>query len=169
MNNVVIDWLPQLILLEDFNGKWDSYLSELYLRYTEDFHQYTPILESLCVRVRKGNPNEKDPTFWHLISEGSVETERTIDLRRCERIRWPRRIIEHDDNLEIRIWKSKRLKNGQLEERIIIALKDFSYIVVLAKIRNYFILITAYSVERKHTKRKLEKEYEEYKKGGFAF
>ncbi|MNH30689.1 hypothetical protein D3C79_909980 [compost metagenome] len=33
----------------------------------------------------------KEATFWHMISEGNDEAERLPDLRRCERIRWPRR------------------------------------------------------------------------------
>jgi len=32
----------------------------------------------------------KEATFWHMIQEGSVESERIPDIRRCERIRWPR-------------------------------------------------------------------------------
>jgi len=59
----------------------------------------------------------------------------------------------------------------QQEERVIIGLNDFSYVVVLAKAGKGYKLITAYWIESKHRQNKLRKEYEEYlmkKKGGFA-
>ena len=47
------------------------------------------------------------------------------------------------------------------EWRIVIALDDFSYIVVLALREGYAILWTAYHVEREHRRAKLRKECEE--------
>src|SRR4030066_170192 len=58
--------------------------------------------------VEKG----KEATFWHLISEGKSEKDRLPDLRRCERIRWPRPIIEHHDRLTIKFWGPER-KGGK--------------------------------------------------------
>lgn len=34
----------------------------------------------------------KEATFWHMIQEGRIEEDRTPDIRRCERIRWPKPI-----------------------------------------------------------------------------
>lgn len=48
------------------------------------------------------------------------------------------------------------------EERIVIALEDFSYVVVLADRRDYILLWTAYCVEREHTRRKLKNEFVTY-------
>ncbi len=44
------------------------------------------------------------------------------------------------------------------DERILIALPDFSYLVVLADRGDFVLLWTAYPVEHDHQKRKLWKE-----------
>ena len=102
----------------------------------------------------------KEATFWHIISEGAVESERLPDLRRCERVRWPRAIItafnSHSD--VVKYWRNRR----KSEERVILALDDFSYIVVLADRGKYMLLWTAYCVEREHQKNRLRREYEDY-------
>lgn len=107
----------------------------------------------------------KEATFWHLISEGVKEGDRLPDLRRCERIRWPRPIIEHWYEEEIRLWENRR----RGEVRICIWLVKENYLVVLAKRKNYVLLWTAYFVEKSHRRRKLQKEYEAYKKADAAF
>ncbi len=104
--------------------------------------------------------HNKEATFWHIITKGNSESERTPDLRRCERIRWPRAIIDAASTESVKLWKNKRRN----EERIILALSDFSYIVVLADRGDYILLWTAYCVEHEHQRRKLEKEYCAYKK-----
>ena len=100
----------------------------------------------------------KEATFWHIISEGDVESERLPDLRRCERIRWPRPMIEAIKFSHIKWWRNKRKE----EERIVIALEDFSYVVVLADRGEYVLLWTAYYVEQEHRRQKLRKEYKAY-------
>jgi hypothetical protein len=106
----------------------------------------------------------KEATFWHLISEGKVEGERLPDMRRCERIRWPRPIIEHADEPVIKIWENKRKR----ETRICIWFEDVEYLVVLASRKGYVLLWTAYPVTWAHTKRKLQKEYEAFLKANAA-
>lgn len=100
----------------------------------------------------------KEATFWHIISEGAIENERLPDLRRCERIRWPRPMIEAITTGYVKYWKNMRGK----EERIVIALEDFSYVVVLADRGDYILLWTAYCVEQEHTRRKLKNEFTNY-------
>ena len=106
-------------------------------------------------------PDEKgkEATFWHLISEGKSEKDRLPDLRRCERIRWPRPIIEHYDQPAITFWVNER----RGEKRICLWFEE-EYLVVLAKRHGYVILWTAYLVTKTHTKIKLKKEHEAYKK-----
>jgi hypothetical protein len=101
----------------------------------------------------------KEATFWHLLSEGMIEENRLPDLRRCERIRWPRPIIEHEKDSRIKMWENKR---GQ-EIRICLWLEDREYLVVLAKRTGYILLWTAYPVIENHRKRKLQREYDNYK------
>ncbi len=80
------------------------------------------------------------------------------DLRRCERIRWPRSIIEGADTKYVKSWKNSR----KGEERLVLALEDFSYVVVLADRSDYVLLWTAYCVEYEHRRRKLREEYEAF-------
>ena len=50
----------------------------------------------------------KEATFWHLISEGQVEAERLPNMRRCERIRWPRPMIHDSETNDLKIWRQER-------------------------------------------------------------
>jgi hypothetical protein len=106
----------------------------------------------------------KEVTFWHIISEGKTEDNRLPDLRRCERIRWPRPIIEHSEYPKIKLWENER----RGEKRICIWFEEVEYLVVLAKRKDYILFWTAYPVLRDHRKKKLNKEYEEYLKAGDA-
>lgn len=89
-----------------------------------------------------------------------MESERLPSLRRCERIRWPCAIITafNSQNENVKYWRNQR-KN---EERVVLALEDFSYVVILADRGEYVLLWTAYCVERQHQRDKLRREYEAY-------
>ncbi len=54
------------------------------------------------------------------------------------------------------------------ERRIVMAIPDFSYVVVLADRGSYVLLWTAYYVEHDHRRRKLEAEHGEWHAGGDA-
>jgi hypothetical protein len=159
------DWLPPLVLFQDHHGNWERYVEVLYRYFKQDFVDNTASLRGTRVAVKR-NPMEqgKEATFWHLISEGKVEGERLPDMRRCERIRWPRPIIEHADEPVIKIWENKRKR----ETRICIWFEDVEYLVVLASRKGYVLLWTAYPVTWAHTKRKLQKEYEAFLKANAA-
>ena len=151
-------WLPALILLNDYGGDWDAYLEAIYGIFKKDFIDSRPNYDGMRVGIKR-HPMDggKEATFWHLISEGRVELDRIPDLRRCERISWPRPMIEVKNPEAIKIWKN----TSRGETRVVIALEDFSYIVVLAERNDYALLWTAYYVEKEHRRRKLEKEYRE--------
>lgn len=161
MDDEVPYWLPDLILLETFNGKWNDYIDALYHQFYNDFVKDRPLYDNLPVFVRNQPTHEKKgATFWHLISEGSEESERLPDIRRCERISWPRALIEGGDIKEIKIWESFRPWKGQKQRRVMFSLKNFSYIVVLGETSKGYTLITAYPVEKSHQREKLKKEFE---------
>lgn len=154
-----LHWLPDLVQLNDFNGNWEKYLSAVYSFFYQDFVVSRPIFKGQILSLKRYPLYEnKEITFWHIISEGNEETERTPDFRRCERIRWPRPIIENFQNPNIKIWENSRNN----EVRICIFLDNVDYLVVLAKRRGYILLWTAYPITRSHQKRKLMKEYHAY-------
>ncbi|GGI92333.1 hypothetical protein [Legionella impletisoli] len=90
-----------------------------------------------------------------------IENERTPDLRRCERIAWPKPIIDNHNNGILKIWKNKR----KGETRILLWFEEAEYLVVLSERKSYTLFWTAYPVTRGHSKRKLQKEYESYNSG----
>ena len=151
-------WLPPLVCLEDCNGNWTLYLNAVYGHFRNDFVKSCPSVEGRrCGIMRTPITDGKEATFWHIISEGKIESERVPDLRRCERIRWPRPIIEAMGSTRVCCW---RRDAGQ--PRILLALPDFSYLVVLKDLGNYVLLLTAYCVEPGHHRRKLAKECADY-------
>jgi len=95
-----------------------------------------------------------------MITEGCVEEERLPNLRRCERIRWPRPVIEHEAHHAVKLWKNKR----GTETRILIWLEAEDYLVILSERKGYILPWTAYLVEQRHRKQKLRQEFEGYQK-----
>jgi hypothetical protein len=159
------NWLPPLVLFQDYGGNWEHYVEALYEYFKRDFVDGSPSFRGTRLALKR-HPMEqgKEATFWHLISEGQAEDERVPDLRRCERIRWPRPIIEHADEPVIKVWENKRKR----EKRICVWFENVEYLVVLAVRERYILLWTAYPVTRVHRKRKLQREYETYKKANVA-
>ncbi len=156
------DWLPGLVLLEQFGGNWEEYVQAVYQYLKSDFITSRPDFESKKVGLRR-EPLYlgKEFGFWHCTSEGGKEDERTPDIRRCERIRWPKPVVLHADDKRIRWWKNKRGSDN----RVVLWFYDKDYVVILSDRKNYFLLWTTYLVKYEHTKNKLMKEFEEYWKG----
>jgi hypothetical protein len=154
-------WPPPLLQLADHDGDWSAYLNALYAVFLEDFVVTPPIVFHPKRFAMKRYPMErgKEATFWHLISVGGHEDQRLPDLRRCERIRWPRALIDAYGTGRVRSWKKW---HGGGDLRIVIALTDFSYVVILKEATEYVLLWTAYCVETKHQRAKLEREYFEF-------
>jgi len=160
-------WLPALV---EFDGDWNRlsvYVDDVYACFCEDFVQRRPPpFRGSRVSLRRfPELDGKSASFWHLVTEGNVEENRYPVIPRCERIRWPRAVLEHvETDPELLIWKSRR----GTEQRLVIALRDFDYVVVLQERRDskdghvFFLLLTAYPVEQTHRKNKFKKEYEEW-------
>lgn len=158
MNNKIIS-LPSLVLMEDYQNDWHQYLEAIYQYYRQDYITSLMNFEGKRFAVKR-HPiiKGKEATFWHIISEGSIENERLPDFRRCERIRWPRAIITAHNEGFVKCWRNER----KGDERVVIALEDFSYVVVLADRGEFVLLWTAFCVEREHMRQKMRKEYERY-------
>ena len=159
-------WLPPIVPFEDYGGDWDRYLEALYKYFKKDFIDRRPLFRGRRLGLKK-HPLEKgkEATFWHFISEGSREDDRLPDLRRCERIRWPRPIIENSNETVIKVWENKR----GCDKRILFWLEKQEYLVIVAERRGYLLPWTAYLVTENHRKKKLQKEYETFKKANAAF
>lgn len=155
-------WLPNLVLISDYDGDWDKYIETLYRFFRRDFFESKPSFRNVPVGITKHPYSQgKEATFWHLISEGKIEEERIPDFERCKRIRWPRAIIENYSDSVVQVWETMRGREKRILLRFIFEKDD--YLVVLAEHKGMILLITAYLVTWQSQKRKLQQEFERYK------
>jgi hypothetical protein len=160
MSHNEIEWLPELVLMEKFGGNWQSFFDEVYTFFHQDFVVDKPVFRGRRLGLKRHPEYEgKSATFWHMISEGSVEEERTPDIRRCERIRWPKPIIEHSNEPLLKIWA----ENRGSKKRIHIWFEAEGYLVVLDDRKEYILPWTAFFIGREHEKRKYNKRWERNK------
>jgi len=151
------EWLPPLVMLSDHDGDWLSYLNTIYDFFKQDFVDSKPVYQGRRLGLKRYPMAQgKEATFWHMIQKGTIEEDRTPDLRRCERIRWPKPIIEHDADTAIKVWANQR----RGEQRICLWLEQEDYLVILADRGKYILPWTAYMVKQPHRQRKLQKEYD---------
>lgn len=106
----------------------------------------------------------KEYTFYHFTHNGDIENEREPDLRRMERIGYPKPIIDWSEHEDLKVWRNKR---GS-KERILLFHEKERYLVVLEDRGTFILPWTAYIVNENHQVRKLMKEYEAYKKAEAA-
>ncbi len=153
------DWLPSMVLFSDYSGDWDRYLDALYTYFKQDFIDSKPVFQGRRIGLKRHPMTDgKEATFWHMTSEGQDEANRIPDFRRCERLRWPRPVIENSEDAKVKWWVSVKRN----ENRIHIWREDEDYIVVLADRRGFLLPWTAFLIKWEHTRRKLRKEYEAY-------
>jgi len=123
-------WLPPLVLFSDYAGDWDRYLDAIYAWFKRDFIDSKSVFQGKRLGLKRHPMTHgKEATFWHMTSEGMEEEKRTPDLRRCERIRWPKPVIEHDTDPAIKVWRNQR---GS-EERVCLWLVQENYLVSIRK------------------------------------
>lgn len=154
-----IDWLPGLVEFE-----WDRYaegIERAYAVFWKDFGEATtrPMFQERRLGLKRHPETDgKSATFWHFITEGADEANRTPVRERLERIGWPRALIDEvgRDPSRVLIWVSLR---GSAK-RWVIALDDFSYVVILDDRGDYLLPWTAYPVNEPHRRRKLRRERE---------
>jgi hypothetical protein len=161
MSQIISLAFPDLIYLEDYKGDFKVFLSAVYSVFHNDFIRSQPSYDGLKVSVRRYPEMDGfHRTFYHITHEGEDEENRQPDIRRMERIRYPRFVIEQKPHPEILIWQNRRGK----DERVLLFNERENYIVVLTKRKEFYLFITAYVVDTAHRKRSLLKEYEAYKK-----
>jgi len=161
------DWLPELIRLEGFDGndnKYEAYFNALYDVFKNDFIDNIPSYRGKNVGLlSKGTSQGKNNNFWHIVTKKEYNIpnlhERPPYIRRCERIKWPRAIIENIPNQQILIWNE--LDANNIKEHL--WLRNFDYVVVLIDKKSYYLFLTAYYVDSGHYRRNLQKRYDRYK------
>jgi hypothetical protein len=154
-------WLPSTIDYADFDGDYEKWLAALYACFTRDFVTSRPTFDGVrCGLKKKPISLGKESTFWHLITKGENEAERLADFRRAERLPWVRPMIENAFGGDVETWSNLR----GTERRHLIALKDFSYLVVVADRKSatdgkrYVLPWTAYPIEHANQRKRLAEQ-----------
>jgi hypothetical protein len=154
------DWLPPLMEFNEYGGDWNVYLEAIYAVFEKDFVKSKPSFRGQRLGLKRFPEYEgKEATFWHMTSEGSIEMERIPDMRRCERIQWPRPVIEHEADPELLVWVEP---HGANDNRIHIYLPAERYLVVLADRGNYILPWTAFYIEYENGHQKYLKRHARY-------
>lgn len=151
-------WLPPLLRLEDFDGEWERYFNAVKAVFSADFEGARPTVRGRRVGLKRMPLVEgMTATFWHFISEGKGEADRRPDLRRCERIGWPRALILAIDSDRVCVWEEEDPRRGR---KLLVSLLDYSYLLVLDDRGDYLLPWTAYRVEHEHGRDKLRRRHE---------
>lgn len=151
---------PELIFLNDYEGNFQLYFESVYLAFKQDFILTQPLYKNLKVSVQK-HP-EVDGihrTFYHITHQGEDEKNREPDIRRMERIRFPKFCIDKCKHKDFLIWE----KIVGKDNRVHILNEKERYIIVLTERKGYYLFWTSFYIEENHTIRKKKKEYEAYK------
>lgn len=170
-------WTPDLECKDPLEG-FPSYEDRIYEIFRRDFIDSHPEYEGMRVSVRRQQEESdgKWAGFFHITSVEDKETgERVADLRRCERVRYPRKTIDHYDNCpecgyriceKPLVWWFRKARRN----RVHILIEPERYLVVLEPHpeKDYCMLVTAYYVDRDHSYRKLIRQYNDALKNGDA-
>ncbi len=159
------DWLPPLELQQPTESDAD-YENRIYQIFCSDFCPSRVQFDNLPVIARRSPMvNGKLQSFYHVTTWGNNQTNRSVDKKRQERIRWIRAFIEHadcqphgcDECEGMKLW----IVPFHGKPRIKILLSEEKYVVILEKRADRVFLITAYFIDYDH---RLEKMLAEYKK-----
>ncbi len=166
-------WIPETKPCEDLT-QWDKYDGELYAIFKRDWLDSCPTFMGLPVHVRH-NPRwgDREEGYWHLTccdygKEGHGPESRNPDIRRCERIRWPRTFVENysackfcvdtgDACSGVYVWKARSAR-GKWRYKLLH--EDERYLVVLEPRKSYCLLITAYYLDDDRSLKSCLREYE---------
>jgi hypothetical protein len=153
-----MSWLPNMLNNEDYED-FSHFFDVVKEVFKRDFDPRTlPRFQGRRLALKRHPMTDGLPsTFWHFVTEGAVESERTIELSRCRRIPWPRAILVN--STQVHCWQEvKSTKKGKAK-RVLLALPDFSYLFILDDRDDYLLPWTAYPVEYNNQRRRLEKRW----------
>ena len=158
--------LPELILFEEYKGNFILYNDAVYAIFKNDFVKNKPVFQNKKLSL-KSHPliDGKEYTYYHFTHSGNIENERIPDLRRMERIGFPKPMIELSHNKNLKVWRNKR----GTHERILILYEKERYLVILEDRKNYILPWTAYLIKDNSRIRRLLIEYQCYIKNKDRF
>lgn len=153
--------LPKKLIL-DWNN-FDKTIDILYNFYRDNIFNKM-FINNKPIRCNiKALYNEKDYSFWHLITKSKEIQDNNIDKRditisRCECLSWIPYILNNYNLIDnLLYWEAYDETHRQ--NRLYFWLKEEEYAIVLSSMKKYYILVTAYKVNQPYMITKLEKSY----------
>jgi hypothetical protein len=143
--------LPNLLDISAY-GDFSDYQNAVYACFCASFcGKPSPLFCGRKLVFSRDKIEGKCSRFWHIVTAGKVENERQADLDRYARIAWIRPMIDYRLSGEFAYWR--------FEKRLIVATRDFGYLVVMQEAKNVVILVTAYCKHQKNAREQLERQY----------
>ena len=154
--------IPSKLDSSYFHGDLNAYKEALYRIFVRDFLSIELLYNGKKVDVIHEKLYEnKERSFWHIISEGDVDVNRTPISWRAEALPWAKPLIEEDGCcIHYRCWI--KYHDRTKRNRHYIWCTAINYMVILEDRDTYYKLITAYPVLQYKIK-KYTKEYNKYK------
>lgn len=147
--------LPDKVVRSDFNNDAE-FVEACYLFFWADFVKDCPQFRNTRMGLKRiPIRGGKEATFYHMTTTGEDEDNRTLEVDRSERIRWARPLIENEVHADLRVWVER--KNG--ENRIHIWHYTEDYVVVVSERKGFYIPWTAFCVNYKNYRMKLERRW----------
>lgn len=161
--------LGDIITLSDFDGFFDNYNEHLYNIFISDLFNNKMLYRNKPVSLKSfPKEHDKESSFFHLtckdFSGSHLESDRSLDLRRCERLHWIKPSIETNHLLECKqecfLTYVKEYKG---KKRYHLLNEYDRYIIILEERNDFFLLITAFYIDYDNVLEKKLRDYRKYK------
>jgi len=157
-----MNWLPDLITLDDYNRSITEYIEVLHNNFIDDFFSGKK-LEMFNKPVKVADKtidfDGKNERFWHIITDPHNPSYINVKEKRAERLCWIRPIIENCKDDKVLIYR--RVKNH--ENRIFLFIPSYEYMIILTEQKKSFYLVTSFNIEYTYKLKQYQKEYKKYK------
>lgn len=153
--------LPARLEWSMFAGDFKKYEEALYEIFKRDFITSAPSFMGKPVDIIHHTfYNNKERSFWHIVTSGGQDLSRSFDEDRCGSLPWAKALIEeHTTCGEYKIWSKWHDQTNR--NRYFIWCSKVNYMVILEDRTSYFKLITAFNVLPYKVK-SYQKDYESY-------
>jgi hypothetical protein len=148
----------------DSAERWADFIEGLYGLYLKTVVRAGLMFRDLPVKCQfRPETFGKHFAFWHMMQEGPVENDRTIDPKRCERLLWIGWLLNNCDSgdARIRVFRQNP-RNGEISW--VLWLHEQEYAVILWERNGYFLLKTAFMV-KPHKQQEFERDLQSFMKG----
>lgn len=139
-----------------------SYIAALYAVFQRDFMTHQAHFGSHPLALKHYPPVSGYPhIFYHMLTHGSDEATRTLDIPRCERLPWARPTVECAHIWGLRCWEQCRSGKSRVCVELAVENGDYYYLILDVR-RSYVLLWTAYYANYQHEVAKKNREYQQW-------